>query len=99
MYNSSRTGSLRNAVALGKVASPAGGRQQTSVIVGALAILAGGLLPACRLVPTTRAIRLTDLEQAPRVTVPAGQRITVADPTALHELCTPLGPRLGLLQV
>jgi hypothetical protein len=70
-----------------------------SVIVRALAALACCLLPACRLGPTGRTIRLTDLEHAPRVALPAAPPVTVADSTTLRDLCTPLGPRLGLLQV
>jgi hypothetical protein len=90
MYNSGRTGSLSSGLALGKVC-------RTGILP--VAALACCLLPACGPDPAGRPIRLTDLEHAPRLMLPAGQRVTVADPKVLYELCTPLGPRLGLLQV
>ncbi len=80
---------------------PAAGLARARGILPAMVTLAvlASLLPACCLGPAGRTVRLTDLEHAPRVLLPPAQRITVSDPKMLHELCTPLGPRLGLLQV
>lgn len=44
-------------------------------------------------------ITMDTLENAPPVATTAVQHAVIADPTALRELCTPLGPRLGLIQV
>jgi hypothetical protein len=84
MHDNSRKESLRRGRAVGKI------------VAVALSLLGCWTLPACGV---GRTVRLADLERAPRITPVAGQRVIVADPTALHELCTALGPRLGLLQV
>ena len=39
------------------------------------------------------------MEKAPAATAIAYEHIVVADPLPLRELCIPLGPRLGLIQI
>ena len=57
------------------------------------------VLSACSLPSDPKTITMTALESAPLAAISGTERITVSDPAALRQLCKPLGPRLGLLQV
>lgn len=46
-----------------------------------------------------RVVTLESLEAAPTKPMRDTQRYVVSDPQTLQRLCTPLGPRLGLLQI
>jgi len=64
----------------------------------AAAALAGSLL-GCGRSPATRVVALRELETAAEVRTPILARGFLSDPTALHNLCQPLAPRLSLLVV
>jgi hypothetical protein len=68
----------------------------TAAIIGLAALVS---LAGCALQPPTKTVTLTALETAPAEPLPAAQRLVASDSAALRSLCTPLGPRLGLLQV
>jgi len=71
-------------------------RREGGAIIGLAALL---LLPGCLLPPPTKTVTLSALEAAPATPLPGSQRLVASDSPALRSLCTPLGPRLGLLQV
>jgi hypothetical protein len=68
-----------------------GGVLASAVIV---AFLAG-----CQATPATVWVSLSELESAPRTPCAQRQRLVATDPDALRTVATPLGDRLGLLQV
>lgn len=84
-----------------RVRGPAGHCKRP--LARALGVPAGlvllALCPACAHLSAPGTITMATLESAPPVQTTASRRIVVADPAALRDLCTPLGPRLGLLQV
>lgn len=57
------------------------------------------LLCACTATTGSRTVTMATLEDAPTSPLERPEQRVVADPQVLRELCTPLGPRLGLLQV
>ena len=56
-------------------------------------------LSACHATSGFRTISLDALERAPTVAATTREHVLVTDPQPLRELCVPLGPRLGLIQV
>jgi len=94
MDTASRSQRVRTGAGLCKT-SPVRRVRWLSVVVAAAALLQG----ACDTLPPTRTITLSALENAPPRPASADERIMVPDAEALMRLCTPLGPRLGLLQV
>ena len=64
-----------------------------------LTVVVALMLPACRSVSAPRTITLAALEQAPTATATTYEHVVVANPQPLRALCTPLGPRLGLVQI
>lgn len=57
------------------------------------------LLAACNTAPKPKTITMAALESAPSAPTAGIERLIVSDPLALQEMCTPLGRRLGLVQV
>ncbi len=57
------------------------------------------LLSGCRTAPAARNATAAGLETAPVAPTAAVAHVLVGDAQALRRICTPLGPRLGLLQV
>jgi hypothetical protein len=97
MHKHSKKTSLRTALPLCKDAALGSTHKRSGWALLVLAI--GWSLPACRVELAAKTVRLTDLESAPPMVVMHTQRMRVTDAEGLRALCTPLGPRLGLLQV
>lgn len=64
-----------------------------------LLLAAAVLFPGCAVAPRTQVITLEALLSAPALPVPDTRRVVAGDTETLRNLCTPLGPRLGLLQI
>lgn len=77
---------------------PIDGPSRWGHLLAAAGVLALGL-SACTYRAPVRTISLTALESAPSKPITDAARLLVADTEALRKLCTPLGPRLGLVQV
>jgi hypothetical protein len=69
-------------------------RTLTLVLLGTLAGAAG-----CQPALAPRPITAAELGAAPSAAMTPVRHLLVADAQALRELCSPLGPRLGLLQI
>lgn len=79
-----------------KVGAVWGGRAGTALgVLFAGLVLSGG----CAAQRPVTVVTLASLEAAPVEPLNGGQRHVVTDADALRTMCTPLGPRLGLLQV
>lgn len=98
MHKHGQDASLRTAWTLGKDAGHASPHKRCPWLP-LLAAATACLLSACHLGPREKTVRLADLEHAPPAVLARPQRVGISDPEALRELCSPLGPRLGLLQV
>jgi hypothetical protein len=92
MHNSARFSSVRRTVSQCKRPAPAG-------LGGAVCLVLLPWLSACSSLSAPQTITLATLENAPPAATTEGRRVIVSDTTALRDMCTPLGPRLGLLQV
>ena len=57
------------------------------------------MLSGCAVAPRTQVITLEALQSAPSQPVPDPHRVVVRDTETLRDLCTPLGPRMGLLEI
>ncbi len=57
------------------------------------------VLTACNVPPAPRAVTVETLRTAPAAPLGPAERVVVSDVEELRRLCSPLGPRLGLLQV
>lgn len=83
-------------MSLCKHAGSAGPRRPAGWLLG---LLLAAWLPACTGGPSAVTVTLEDLEAAVPVAITDTRRVYVSDPAVLHDLCTPLGSRLGLLQI
>jgi hypothetical protein len=99
MHKSCRTTSVRTASSQCKPQ----GRSAALIILGAAQVIAGLaaliLFSACAGREAPRIITLDELENAPQAAAVETRHLVVSDPSSLRDLCRPLGPRLGLLQV
>lgn len=92
-----KTASLRTGETECKLrCAPPGGRARRALRLAAAAAAAAA---GCTTAPPVRTIGLDELETASPVAATDFSRALVPDGPALRELCTPLGPRLGLLQI
>jgi hypothetical protein len=67
--------------------------------MGVVLVTVGAGVLACTYNRGPRTVTLSSLESAPVQPISGAGRHLVADSEALKSMCTPLGPRLGLLQV
>ena len=72
------------------------GRRQAALLACATALLA---LLACSMHRVPQTVTVHSLETAPSMRPRETRRAIVAESTSLHDLCSPLGGRLGLIQV
>lgn len=93
MHKTSETARLRTAAPVCKPARFYRG------CLGVTALLLTSTLLGCGTAPRARTITVSQLEAAPRVPQMQTARALATNPDALRALCTPLGARLGLLQI
>jgi hypothetical protein len=85
-----RKARLRTPRSVCKLSRPAG---LFAALVVAVAV------PSCVMPARIQTVSLASLESAPSAPLYRSERFVVRDAARLQSLCTPLGPRLGLVQV
>jgi hypothetical protein len=94
MRNDRETSSVRTRRGVCKLPRTARRTGPFGAIIGLIILFAGGCLA-----PHVTTVQLSDLESAPPARCASTRRVRVTDPASLRAMCTPLGPRLGLIQI